>query len=278
MAIRKTSFTLDELEGIYKDPAFVDEVYLFGKLNRARKDHGSILPPKDTIQMILHYIAAIRRCVHIADVCTDEIVTRHYKTWLRWNKVVVEHDLNVFATLKCIREDATVFEDLRNVTSKLKAAVQRYFVFSEQDVAVANEYVHAFNLLAQRINLNKKLCIQAGNLFINYVNNLIRCGYTEVLDRKGVSFEQLGKECDLLVTNLVAFEEAELARQVKNVNLNYARFRYNDLRSWSQQSKLMAKALAMAHVRITGIISPEFERNPDEAFLIMTEKICLLYY
>uniref|UniRef100_A0A914Q7Z5 Uncharacterized protein n=1 Tax=Panagrolaimus davidi TaxID=227884 RepID=A0A914Q7Z5_9BILA len=232
-----------EINGIAGDTKVVRYLYTHYKLEEEYNN------TKILNRFWWYFLEALKQCFSQIDSLEMGDVRKSYMNWIRWNMVEIIMKLQMFLTIRDLRENYGTF---LNMIQKIKNFEENYFQLSRAEKSVKNEYSHTINIMKEKekelyfIQHNLRVVQKAGMLLMNYLSYLTNRYCVNSIDDE--SMEQLENDVNYLITALRQRDD-KLASDIRTTFQNFQNFVTLDEAASIAQEELMQKAMELIDIK-----------------------------
>lgn len=266
------------LQGIYGNQKFMDQLYRYFEIT---SDIKFKLQEENTAAINkeienLREKCALHRVLSV-NICLSEINStqkgseewQSYFNYIRWNQKVISAELNshlLHSFMEKHRETVLACNQLMNYVMK------EFCNFTSTDEAIISEYKHVYDMtFCPRRKQPEKVVIQAGKLFVNFINILASRYYFE--ESADIKFANVEMQYDVIIRELSSIRHEQAVNAVKNVYEGFIMLKemQNSLRETQKRS--LKKALKLAHARATETFLQNAIRMIEEAISMINKRL-----
>ncbi|KAG4070403.1 hypothetical protein HA402_006545 [Bradysia odoriphaga] len=262
-----------KLFGIYGNEQFMDHLYRYGKINNDVKKQGENLSGEEIERDIekcgMHRITAVNICLtKIKSTVQGSEEWETYFDYIRWNQDALTVEFHSYLLQPCMEKHRGTISACHQL---MNYVLDEFCKFTPADEAVISEYKHVYGMIAHaRRQQPKKVLLQAGKLFVNFVDILTkRYFYKETAD---IQFADVQVEADVIIKTLSS-DFPQQADTVKNVHENFVELRKMQDVYRVIQNDLLKKALKVAHARATENILQAAKRFLLNSICMVQQKL-----
>lgn len=263
-------------EGLCDNERFMDHLYRYGeigieiKAKTQQQNSAQIIEEieQDRRKCALHRVTSINICLHkIKSLAPHSEEWSSYFNYIRWNHAQIMVELRSYLQHPCMEKDR---ETISVCSELLNYVLKEFCDFTVNDQSIISEYEHVFEMIVGRRE-PKKVLLQAGKLYVNFINILTLRYYYEETNR--IKFDDVKMQADLLIDKLSSANLSHQANIVEDVYKNFVKRREMEagLRAF-QKDKLKA-ALKVTHTRATESVFQAVKRRIEYTISVIRQKL-----
>lgn len=246
----------NKLHGIYGNQQFMDHLYRYGEMSNdiaVRQKLEMSAAIEKEIENALETCALHR--VSSINICLSEIKSKTpgseewetYFNYIRWNQKIISGEFQFYMQQPSMEKHRGTISACDQL---MRYVMNEFCNFTCADMSIINEYMHTYAMISSP-HLSIKVLLQAGKLFVNFINILIIGRYC--YEESDIKFADIEVQARVIIEKLSA-KRCVLADSVKEVNEEFFKLRnlQDCLRTIHNES--LEKALKLAHVRATETI------------------------
>lgn len=246
------------LHGIYGNQQFMDHLYRYGEINRdiqVKKQETTSTEMNEKCAM--HRVSSVNICLSkIKSTTQDSEEWKTYFNYIRWNQKLIGDEFQFYLP-HMEKHRGTILA----CNQLLNYVMNEFCNFTYDDETIFSEYKHVYDMVSGSRRQPGKVLLQAGKLFVNFINILSSRYYYEEDD---IKFADIKTQAAVIIEKLTpAFHH-----QANTVKIVYEQFiNLKEMQDCQHkiQNDSLRNALKLAHARATETLFQSTKRLILEA-------------
>uniref|UniRef100_A0AC34RSQ2 Uncharacterized protein n=1 Tax=Panagrolaimus sp. JU765 TaxID=591449 RepID=A0AC34RSQ2_9BILA len=245
----------DYTKSIASDHTFMDAYYVYMLSRELDSDIDASVDDDEKQETertcCISYLKALNYCLDKIHKLPNGETKNCHVNFIRWNQDVIKNELQHFRSIPHLDD---LLPEIDNCLHLSQMIVQNYFRLTQQEDAIVNQYIHAYNRLKRcenkSQNVYKHALQHSARLFINYLNILSKHGCIEEFNHDGICFNDIRKEAEYLIARLENIDN-DLKKDVENQFELYKNYQILDNSCAKGHEQIIKEAVKLAHSRAT---------------------------
>lgn len=204
------------LHGIYGNVQIIDHLYRYGVLSERQGKMSQAESENSLEARAMHRVSSVNICLSEIESKKPGIgvVSDTYFNYLRWNRKAIISNYEHFLQQPCMEKHGKA---LKASYQPFNNVMKEFYDFTHADMSIINEYTHICDMISSQRCHPRKVLLQAGRLFVNFIKILTSRYYDEETD---IKFADIGMQAGVIIEKLTT----EYCQEADTVKDAYEKF------------------------------------------------------